>query len=93
MQRNQWVYLLYAMALVVTSTARAAQDYDQMSRQQLRALADQSRNALATDGSEGWQVERVPVDQTIVEGNWNPVPFKPRFLIIRQPCWKSVGHS
>lgn len=64
-----------------------------MSRQQLRALADQSRNALATDGSEGWQVERVPVDQTIVEGNWNPVPFKPRFLIIRQPCWKSVGHS
>ncbi|MGJ3256332.1 MAG: hypothetical protein ACFE0K_08395 [Alcanivorax sp.] len=80
MQRNQWFYWLYAMALVVTSTVQAAQDYDDMSRQELRAMAEKSRNAVATDGAEGWQLERVWVDQTIVEGSWNPVPFRTRFF-------------
>jgi len=80
MQRNQWLYLLYVMALVATSTAWATQDYDEMNRQELRALAEESRKAVATDGSEGWQVERVPVDQAIVEGSWNTVPFQTRFF-------------
>lgn len=51
-----------------------------MSRQELRAMAEESRKAVATDGSEGWQVERVPVTQAIVEGSWNMDPFQARFF-------------
>lgn len=80
MQRTRWISLLYVMALVVSSTARAAQDYHDMSRQELRAMAEQSRKAVATDGAEGWQVERVQVDRAVVDGSWNPVPFRTRFF-------------
>ncbi len=80
MQRNQWIYLLYAVVLITSSAARAVQDYDEMSRQELRAMAEKSRKAVAKDGSEGWQVERVPVNRAIVEGSWNPVPFRTRFF-------------
>lgn len=72
--------LLAATLLAVTAQARADKDYDELSRQEMKAMMEQSQQQAQQDAADGWQAEKVAVDTTIVSGGWNPVPFQTRFF-------------
>lgn len=67
--------LLLALPLAVT----ASQDYDDMSRRELKQMAEESRKQVI-DEADGWQTEKMQVDTAVVAGRWNTVPFQTRFF-------------
>ena len=80
MKGNNGIKGLLLCFVLACGHAQAAQDYDDMSRRELKGLAEQSRKQVQEDGSDGWQTEKMAVDNEVISGRWNSVPFQTRFF-------------
>ncbi|MEP5231230.1 MAG: hypothetical protein ABJQ78_07330 [Alloalcanivorax sp.] len=80
MNGNNGIKGLLLCFVLACGHAQAAQDYDDMSRRELKGLAEQSRKQVQEDGSDGWQTEKMAVDNEVISGRWNSVPFQTRFF-------------
>lgn len=80
MKRHVGITLMAIAGLVVSGQAFAEKDYEDYSRSELKAMAEQSQKALEDEGNDGWQTEKVAVDESVIDGAWSPVPFQTRYF-------------
>lgn len=78
MKRCVGIILPTLVGLVVSGHVLAAKDYEDYSRSELKAMAEKSRKSV--DENDVWQTEKVDVDEAVIEGAWNTVPFQTRYF-------------
>ncbi|MEE3321373.1 MAG: hypothetical protein VX258_11850 [Pseudomonadota bacterium] len=78
MKRHVGITLLTLAGFVVSGQVLADKDYEDYSRSELRAMAEESRKSV--EETDGWQTEKVYVDQDLVKGEWARVPFQTRYF-------------
>lgn len=78
MKRSVGIALLAFAGVVVSGQALAEKDYEDLSRSELRALAEKSRQSV--EETDGWQTDKVAVDERVIQGEWNAVPFQTRYF-------------
>ncbi|MGB2247713.1 MAG: hypothetical protein ACPH3N_08585 [Alcanivorax sediminis] len=78
MKRHVGITLLAFAGVVISGQVLAKKDYEDYSRSELRAMAEQSRKSV--EETDGWQTDKVAVDEGAIKGAWSPVPFQPRYF-------------
>ncbi|MZR62058.1 hypothetical protein [Alcanivorax sp. DP30] len=78
MKRHVGITLLTIAGFVVSGQVLAEKNYEDYSRSELRAMAEKSRKSV--DENDVWQTEKVDVDESVIEGAWNAVPFQTRYF-------------
>lgn len=78
MKRHVGITLLAFAGVVISGQVLAKKDYEDYSRSELRAMAEQSRKSV--EETDGWQTDKVAVDEGAIKGAWRPVPFQPRYF-------------
>ena len=72
--------LILGLALACCAVPAWAETQDDLTPEQLKAIAEEAARKAEKDTSDGWQDERVAVDLQVVEGDWLTVPFEQRFF-------------
>lgn len=78
MKRRIGITMLTIAGLFSSVQVLAEKDYEDYSRSELRAMAEESRKSV--EQSDGWQTEKVAVDEVAVQGQWHSVPFQTRYF-------------
>ena len=80
MKRNCSMFIFVLAGLLCSPVSHAEKDYDDLSREEMKAIADKAQKGSEAEDADGWQSEKVAVDDKVISGQWNSVPFQTRFF-------------